>query len=62
MATEQHSDYREPADDVRVWVAQGSSIMLKAATQHGDPVELTAQDARNIARVLSELADELDRL
>lgn len=46
---------------VQVWIEQGSSIMLRARTHlHGDPVELTSPEARRLARILDELADELD--
>lgn len=49
-----------PADDVCGWVEQESSVMLKAATQSGDPVELTAAEARSVASALLQLADSLE--
>jgi len=50
----------QPADDVYCWLAQDSSVMLKAVTRFGDPVELTAADARAVAAVLLELAGRLE--
>jgi hypothetical protein len=49
-----------PADDVYCWLEQDSSVMLKAVTQFGDPVELTAADARSIAAALLTLAGRLE--
>ena len=43
-----------------VWVEQESSIMLKAVTPTGDPVELTAHEARELARALVEMAESLE--
>jgi hypothetical protein len=50
----------EPANDVQCWLDQESSIMLKAVTRFGDPVELTAREARAIADSLINLASRLD--
>ena len=49
-----------PADDVYIWLEQNSSVMLKAVTKFGDPVELTADDARAIATALLALAQRLE--
>ena len=46
--------------EVRFWIEQESSIHLKAASPHGDPVELTASDARRIGLALVEAARVLD--
>jgi hypothetical protein len=51
-----------PADDVYAWIEQESSIMLKAVTAFGDPVELSADEARSIAAALLDLAARLDGL
>jgi len=48
--------------DVYFWTEQNSSIMLKALTQRGDPVELSAQEARKIAEALLNAAIELEKL
>ena len=47
--------------EVYCWVEQQSSVMLKAVTRHGDPVELTAIEARELAKVLLRLADEVEK-
>ena len=44
--------------DVYCWVEQGSSIMLKSATKVGDPVELSAEEARSLANELLRMATE----
>jgi hypothetical protein len=43
-------------DDVRVWVDPGGGLTMKAATIEGDPVELTADHARELAAALLEAA------
>jgi len=48
--------------DVYFWIEQDSSIMLKAATKHGDPVELNAQEARKLAEALLKTAEELEKI
>ena len=40
----------------KVWMEPGGPIMLKAADEN-DPLELNADEAREIARVLLEMAD-----
>ena len=50
------------AGEVYFWLEQDSSIMLKAQTAHGDPVELTADEARDIASALSAMAQKLDAM
>jgi hypothetical protein len=42
-----------------VYVEPGTAIMVKVA-QGTDPVEMTADEARELAALLNELADELD--
>ncbi len=49
-----------PCADVYYWLEQDRSGMLKAVTKSGDPVELTADDARDIARALLSLAERLE--
>ena len=56
------SSTTNPCDGVCLWLEQESSIMLKSVDRHGDPVELTALDARKIASSLTEMADKLDSL
>ena len=45
---------------VYCWAEQQSSVMLKAVTHSADPVELTAEEARELATELLRLADEID--
>ena len=50
-------------EDVYLWIEQESSIMVKAVVKnHGDPVELSADDARKFANMLLNAADKLDTL
>jgi hypothetical protein len=46
--------------DVALWVEQGSSIQLKAVTGFGDPVELSTDEARQVAQALLQHADRAD--
>jgi len=48
--------------EVYFWIEQDSSIMLKATTKHGDPVELDAREARKIAEALLKTVAELEKL
>ena len=50
-----------PEEDVTVQAdAAAGVILLKAGGSFGDPVELTADDARELATKLNLLADELE--
>ncbi len=54
---------KEIVEDVRCWLEDGGSIHLKAATKlHNDPVELSADEVRAIAKQLLDLEKELDRI
>ena len=44
-------------DDVRLWMDEGGGIAIRATTPEGDPVELSAVQARRLANALIELAD-----
>ncbi|MBL7685900.1 MAG: hypothetical protein JNK65_07710 [Deltaproteobacteria bacterium] len=39
-------------DEVSAWIEQESSIHLKAVTKEGDPIELSAVEAEELASVL----------
>ncbi len=56
------SEVSLPADDVYCWLEAESSVMLKAVTRYGDPVELVADEARAVAAALLALADRLELL
>jgi hypothetical protein len=45
-------------DDVRVWLDPGGGITIKAVTPEGDPVELSAVQARRLAQALIGLAEQ----
>jgi hypothetical protein len=47
-------------DDVRVWLDESGGIAIKAVTSSGDPVELSSTQARLLADILNQLADEDD--
>jgi hypothetical protein len=47
-------------DDVAVWLDPGGGITIKAVTPEGDPVELSATQARQLAAALVDLADRDD--
>ena len=49
-------------DEAYAWLEQESSIMFKAVTKSGDPLELTAHDARKLSEVLLKLAETLERI
>jgi len=51
-------NYSSPNGDVRAWIPEDSeSIHLRALTEAGDPVELTSEEARELAAQLLELAN-----
>jgi hypothetical protein len=41
------------------WAEQDSSVMLKAVTKHGDPVELTKEEAIELAQALLKAAEQV---
>lgn len=60
MSIDRTTDYFESSEGaVRLWVEQGSAIHLKACTEHNDPVELTAEQALELAQALQRLASRL---
>ncbi|MEL7551799.1 DUF6360 family protein [Pseudomonas protegens] len=60
MPIDRTTDYFESSDgDVRLWIEQGSAIHLKAISPHNDPVELTAEQALELAQALQRLACRL---
>jgi len=60
MSIDRTTDYFESSEGaVRLWVEQGSAIHLKAISPHNDPVELTAEQALELALALQRLASRL---
>jgi hypothetical protein len=45
---------------VVLWIEQETSIQIKALSEYGDPLELTGQEARELAALLMQLAEEID--
>ena len=46
--------------DIYLWAEAGSSVMLKAVTTSGDPVEITAEEALELAEHLKRLAAQVN--
>jgi len=47
--------------EVYLWIEQDASIHLKTVSGSNDPVEMTFEEAREIGRLLIELANEGER-
>lgn len=47
--------------EVYLWLESGGAIHLKAVSAYGDPVDLNADEAREIANALVKLADAYDK-
>lgn len=59
--TRQQVEEPVPLDpDVRLWIDPGGGITFKVVTRGGDPVELSAPEARSIAHALLAIADEYE--
>lgn len=58
----EHQVQRFADGEVYFWIEQTSSIHLKAASPQGDPVELTAEEARKLVTALLEAAVQIDTL
>lgn len=42
-----------------LWLEQESSIHMKAVSKFGDPIELTGDEALELAKILQELGERL---
>jgi len=42
----------KPAENIYLWVEQGTSVMLKAVTSQGDPVELNEHELEEVIAAL----------
>ena len=62
MNNENYKKLKGMENEVYLWIEQDSSIMLKAVSEFGDPVELSSKDAKNLAKLLTEAAEKLDQL
>lgn len=45
--------------EVKLWIEQGSSIHLKSISEYGDPVELSSGEAKELAKILLEMANKI---
>jgi hypothetical protein len=45
--------------DIAVWADHGGCICLKVRNEHRDPVELSEEEALELARVLTRLVDQV---
>ncbi len=50
----------QPVGDVVLWIDSESSIHMKAVTESGDPVEMNAEEAWAVAKVLMDYASRID--
>ena len=62
MTKNHYSELQGWEKEVNLWVEQESSIMVRAVSSFGDPVELTSEDARAFASMLLAAADKLDEV
>ncbi|MDR0481299.1 MAG: hypothetical protein LBG66_05375 [Gallionellaceae bacterium] len=60
MRDELNQDYFETGDGaVRIWIEQGTSIHIKVVTEKNDPVELSEDEALEIAETLRRFAGRI---
>ena len=62
MKNEHFRELKNWEHEFYLWIEQESSIMVKAVSKAGDPVELASFDARTLAKYLNEAADKLDKM
>jgi hypothetical protein len=46
--------------DVRAWIEQGNAVHIKAVDRYGDPVELTARQAKELGEALLVLSAAIE--
>lgn len=56
MNSKQEDVFRVSGGDAYCWAEQGASVMLKAVTKSGDPVELSPAEAIELAHALLKAA------
>lgn len=60
MHDESQQNYFETSGGaVRIWIEQGSSIHMKVVTRENDPVELSEDEAIEVAEVLKRFANKI---
>jgi hypothetical protein len=45
--------------EVSIWINEGGAVSLKAVDRHGDPVELSEEEALEVAQILNRLVSKL---
>jgi hypothetical protein len=61
MEVPQHTyAWESPDGEVRCWVDAGASLMLKAVTKEGDPVELGPHELRALVHHLTRALAVID--
>lgn len=60
MKDQKPAVFRVCEGDAYCWVEQDSSVMLKAVTKHGDPVEMTKKEAVDLAQALLRAAAQIE--
>jgi len=56
MSEKKEGVFSVSSGDAYCWAEQESSVMLRAVTKLGDPVELSAEEARELAHALLKAA------
>lgn len=56
MSAKKEEFFRAAGGDAYCWAEQESSVMLKAVTKSGDPVELSSEEAIELAHALLKAA------
>ncbi len=60
MNAENERVYAISNGDVVAWVDPGAAVHLKCVTPHGDPVELNAEEVRELCELLGRLLREIE--
>jgi hypothetical protein len=46
--------------DIELWVDPGAALHMKCVTKHGDPVELSAEEIKELCAVLERLIGQIE--
>ena len=46
--------------DIVIWIVEESSLHIKCVTKHGDPVELNAEEVKELCEVLTAMAKRIE--
>jgi hypothetical protein len=59
MSEENSTVIKFSQGEIHLWLEQESSIMIKAVTKSGDPVELECEEARELGEALMKMAAKI---